>query len=121
MPVELSIRKLLRRLTAVVAGKPPQFSFPSNRQVPRGMQSISDVEGADVFIAGYPKSGNTWFQSLIGGAIYGFDPEWAPDRLLQDLVPDVHDKQCYKRYRTPMLFKTHSLPRPEYRNVVYLL
>ena len=68
-----------------------------------------------------PKSGITWFQSLVAGAIYGLDPEQAPDALIQDLVPDVHYKTSFKRYRTPTFFKSHHLPRPEYRRVVYLL
>ena len=44
-----------------------------------------------------------------------------PDRLVQELVPDLHHKQFYKRIATPMYFKTHHLPRPEYRRVVYLV
>ena len=90
-------------------------------QVLHGWQPISEADPADVFIVAYPKSGSTWFQSLIAGAIYGLDPEQAPDSLTQDLVPDVHYKQLYKRYRTPTFFKSHHLPRPEYRRVVYLL
>ena len=75
----------------------------------------------NVFIVAYPKSGITWFQCLIAGAIYGLDPRQAPDGLTQDLVPDVHYQSVYKRYRTPTFFKSHHLPRPEYRRVVYLL
>jgi len=82
---------------------------------------VTEADPADVFIAAYPKSGNTWFQNLVAGTIYGLDPRHVPDRLVQDLVPDVHYRQLYKRYRTPTFFKTHHLPRPEYRRVVYLL
>ncbi len=89
--------------------------------LPNELRPIAETDPADVFIAAYPKSGNTWFQNLVVGAIYGLDPEHVPDRLVQDLVPDVHYKACYKRYRTPTFFKTHHLPRPEYRRVVYLL
>jgi Sulfotransferase domain len=89
--------------------------------MPPGWQSITQTEPADVFIVAYPKSGITWFQSLVAGAVYGLDPGQAPDRLTQDLVPDVHYKPCYKRYRSPTFFKSHHLPRPEYRRVVYLL
>ena len=31
----------------------------------------------DIFIVGYPKSGNTWFQNLVVGAVYGMDPRRA--------------------------------------------
>jgi len=76
---------------------------------------------SDVYIVGYPKSGNTWFQNLAAGAVFGLSPEFAPDALIQDLVPDVHARSFYRRYQTPMFFKSHHLPRPEYRRVVYLL
>jgi len=75
----------------------------------------------DVFIVGYPKSGNTWFQDLVTMVIYGVPPSLAPPLLAQTLVPDVHARPFFQRYTTPMFFKSHFLPRPEYRRVVYLL
>jgi hypothetical protein len=89
--------------------------------LPRGWQPIAETDPTDVFIVAYPKSGITWFQAMVAGAIYGLDPERAPDGLVQDLVPDVHYKAAYRRYRTPTFFKSHQLPQPEYRRVVYLL
>jgi hypothetical protein len=88
---------------------------------PTPFTPIAATEPADVFIVAFPKSGMTWFQNLVVGTIYGLDAEQVPDTLVQDLVPDVAYKQSYKRYRTPMFFKSHHLPRPEYRRVVYLL
>jgi hypothetical protein len=82
---------------------------------------IAETDPADIFIAGYPRSGNTWFQNLLTGVVYGLDPAFAPDTLIQELVPDVHQKPYYKRFQTPMFFKSHHLPRPEYKRVVYLL
>jgi hypothetical protein len=75
----------------------------------------------DIFIVGYPKSGNTWFQDLVTMVIYGVPPALAPPLLAQTLVPDVHSRTFFQRYFTPMFFKSHFLPRPEYRRVVYLL
>ncbi|MBP0000096.1 MAG: sulfotransferase domain-containing protein [Cyanobacteria bacterium SID2] len=75
----------------------------------------------DVFIVGYPKSGNSWFQNLMAGLVYGVNPAQAPDTIVQDLVPDVHYKRYYRRYSTPMFFKSHFPPQPNYRKVVYLL
>jgi hypothetical protein len=89
--------------------------------LPAGWQATAETEPADVFLVAYPKSGITWLQCLVAGAIYGVDPERTPDRLIQDLVPDIHYKASYKRYRSPMFFKSHHLPRPEYRRVVYLV
>jgi hypothetical protein len=76
----------------------------------------------DIFIAGYPKSGNTWFQNLVSGLVFGVLSDKSPPRLSLDLVPDVHETDLYyQRYQTPTYFKTHHKPLPQYRNVVYLL
>jgi len=84
------------------------------------LRSISDFEPEDIFIAGYPKSGNTWLQCLLAGVIFGIDVRLTPDSLVQTLVPDTHYQQFYKRFVTPTFFKTHSLPEPKYRRVIYL-
>ena len=85
------------------------------------MRRISDSDPADIFVAGYPKSGNTWVQYLLAGAIFGSDARVVPDIVIQDLVPDVHYREYYRRYLTPTFFKTHELPQPRHRRVVYLV
>ena len=76
----------------------------------------------DVFIVGYMKSGNNWFRTLVAGVIYGADPESTPHSVILDLVPNHGPrKPYYKRYSTPMFFKSHYFPRPEYKRVIYLL
>jgi hypothetical protein len=82
---------------------------------------ITEFDQRDVFVVGFPRSGNTWFQNLVAGVVYRIDPRYAPDTLIQELVPDVHFKRFYKRFATPMFFKSHELPRPAHRRVVYLL
>jgi hypothetical protein len=111
----------MRTASRIAARFRSLFSRPAVPSAPAGWRSITATDAADVFLVAYPKSGITWLQAMVAGAIYGLDPERAPDTLVQDLVPDVHYKPFYKRYRTPMFFKTHHLPRPEYRRVVYLL
>ena len=90
-------------------------------KIPRGYTEINEFLPQDVFIVGYPKSGNTWFQHLISGVVHGVDARLSPPLLANDLVPDVHYNTFYRRYSTPMFFKSHHLPRPDYRRVVYLL
>jgi hypothetical protein len=85
------------------------------------MVPIDRVEASDVFVVGYPKSGNTWVQTLTAGLIYGLEPERLPGRLVHGLVPDVHLWKYYTRWQSPMVFKSHRLPRREYRRVVYLI
>lgn len=83
--------------------------------------AISDTLAEDIFIVGYPKSGNTWMQNLVAGILYCMDMRFVPDSLVQDLVPDVHATRFFNRHRTPTFFKTHHLPRPEYKRVIYLV
>jgi hypothetical protein len=86
-----------------------------------GFRPIEQAGENDVFIVGFPKSGNTWMQYLVSGAFYGVDLKIASDALVQDLAPDVHFKKFYKPWFPVTFFKSHFLPRPEYRKVVYLL
>src|SRR5580704_1155995 len=82
---------------------------------------VNRTDPTDIFITGYPKSGNTWMQNLIAGVAYSLDPEHLSDSEILNLVPDVHACHYYRRHGTPMYFKTHHLPRSEYRRIIYLL
>jgi hypothetical protein len=86
-----------------------------------GLRPISDTLPADVFVCSYPRSGVTWFQNLLAGVVFGVDPEFAHDSLIQDLVADVHYKTHYKRYGPTAYFKSHVLPEKRYGRVIYLL
>ena len=86
-----------------------------------GLNAIGETSPTDIFVVGFPRSGHTWFQNLIAGVVFGVDPEIAHDSLIQDLVPDIHYKHFFKRYGQVAFFKSHALPRKEYRRVVYLL
>lgn len=89
--------------------------------IPDGFMPMGTFQAGDVFIAGYPKSGNTWVQLLVACLAYDLEPQTTPDTVVQQLVPDVHYKSHYRRSRSPMIFKTHSPPRPEYRRVINIV
>jgi hypothetical protein len=111
-----SIKKALRPLR-------PVFDRHFDRRVEdrTGLVPIVQTRPEDIFIAGYPKSGNTWMQNLIAGVVFGIDTRIAPDALIQSIVPDVHYVSHYRRFLPVMFFKTHDLPRPQHRRVIYLV
>jgi hypothetical protein len=111
------------QLTPLIENLRRRWREAINRQIEKrvGLLPIGDTRPEDVFICGYPKSGNTWFQYIAAALVYGTDPEIAPYELIADLVPDVHQQRYYRRYGSACLFKSHELPKPTYRRVVYLL
>ena len=86
-----------------------------------GLAPITEIADDDIFIVSYPKSGSTWFRDLLTGIVYGLDTTCSPYAFADDLVPDVHAARYYKRYQNPTFFKSHHLPKPEYKHVVYIL
>lgn len=91
------------------------------QRLAKSLTPTDQFQESDVFIAGYPKSGNTWMQLLVASLVYRLDPMAATDSLVQDLVPDIHSRSHYKRYAAVTCFKTHSLPQSEYRKVISII
>jgi hypothetical protein len=88
---------------------------------PLGLRPIGETAPNDVFIVGFPKSGNTWLQTLTAALVFGIDVERCPDSVVADLVPDIYDRPHYRRYLDAAYFKSHELPSPRHRRVVYVI
>jgi len=86
-----------------------------------GLVPIHERSENDFFFVGFPRSGHHWTQYLIAYFAMGLRPDIATDDLVQHAVPDIYDRKWYRRFRDPMFFKSHELPQPDYRNVVYLV
>ncbi len=86
-----------------------------------GFFPINETKEEDIFIVAFPKSGITWTQSLISGIQYGIDTNFLPDKLVQEIVPDIYFQAYYKRFGDIKFFKSHELPKPEYKKVIYLV
>lgn len=80
------------------------------------------LDPSDVFLVGYMKSGTTWLRNLVAGVVYGLTSEHIPYSVVWELIPNHGPgKPFYKRYSTPMYFKVHDFPRPQYKRVVFLV
>ena len=131
----LGLRALLLRPPATDAGLSPAREPEALTAVKRfartgiysaigllsGRRAIGSHGARDVFVVGFPKSGNTWFQYLGAGLMADVDVTRIDDATVQSLVPDVQDVRLYRRAYEPMLFKSHELPQRHYRSVIYLV
>jgi hypothetical protein len=95
--------------------------FLDQEMARHGVFRTTVLRPKDTMIVGFPKSGHTWMQSLIANVKYGVDPRIADDHLIQDLVPDLHQRRWHKRYGKSMCFKSHMLPRKDFKRVIYLI
>ncbi|WP_234416652.1 sulfotransferase domain-containing protein [Ruegeria sp. Alg231-54] len=83
--------------------------------------SAEAVQPIDVAFVGWPKSGNSWCQFIVANLYYGVDTSIASDKIVQDLVPDVHRSRFVRRYSEQMIVKSHNLPQPNFRKVIHLV
>ena len=72
-----------------------------------GFEALDRISAEDIFLVGYPKSGNTWMQNLIAGLQFGIDTRYLTDKLTQLIIPNVHGFGAYKRL-APALALSHT-------------
>ncbi|MEN0047264.1 MAG: sulfotransferase domain-containing protein [Bacteroidota bacterium] len=82
---------------------------------------IDYCESQDIFIVGYPKSGNTWLQHQLASLIFQIKADGLSDRLVQELIPKIGYKKFYKRFLDWTCFSTHALPESRFKKVIYLV
>lgn len=85
-----------------------------------GFEQLNNFTEDDVFIIGYPKSGNTLLQSLIAHLVFGVRID-APISLINNCVTEYYNNPFYFRNNNRHFFKSHELPKPEYKKVIYIV
>ena len=75
---------------------------------------------SDVFVASYPRSGNTWLRFMLFEILLGRSPSF---NHVDKVVPDIgkHDKASPVLPNLGRLIKTHEPYRQEYKKAIYLV
>jgi hypothetical protein len=80
---------------------------------------IAAPQFGDIYVASYPRSGNTWIRYLLANML---EPsfEWGIENLNR-VIPDIHqDWPSNWIERRPRILKTHYPYRPEYKKAIYI-
>lgn len=75
----------------------------------------------DVFLASYPRSGNTWARFLIGNLIYQDEPVTFAN--IESRLPEIYfNSDHYLRsLPRPRILKSHECFQPQYPRVIYIV
>jgi hypothetical protein len=73
----------------------------------------------DIFLASYPKSGNTWIRFLIGNLISPEDPVTFAN--VEQRVPSIYAFPDRVLRTLPRILKSHECFDPRYPKVIYIL
>lgn len=78
------------------------------------------LDANDVFIASYPKSGNTWLRFLLAQVLSGRS---ATFETINRLIPEIgiHQRAAKLLPGAGRLIKTHELYSPCYKRAIYLV
>lgn len=85
-----------------------------------GFQKMGDFTTEDVFLIGYPKSGNTLLLHMIAHLVYGLRSD-APKSLINSCITEYYNNPWFFRHNPRHFFKSHELPKPEYRKVINIV
>ncbi|MDT8390959.1 MAG: sulfotransferase domain-containing protein [Lentisphaeria bacterium] len=115
------MKKIIRRKLLQWARPRLAREFETRFLRQSNLSRLTDRPDSDIIVTGYPKSGNTWFQHLLSGILYGVPGGRAPHELIELLVPDVDGTAYYRRLSDPMFFKSHHPSTHRYKRVIYLV
>lgn len=90
------------------------------KSFPGGVVEMGDFSDEDVFIVGFPKSGNTLMQFVMSHLVYGVN-ESNSLSLANIIVPDIYANKYYFKFNRVNYFKSHELPVKEYKRVIYIV
>jgi len=83
----------------------------------RGLTVFPD----DIFLASYPRSGNTWTRFLLGNLIYPNDPVTFSN--IESRIPEIYFNRdrFLRKLPRPRMLKSHECFQPPYPRVIYLV
>jgi hypothetical protein len=85
-----------------------------------GFQELGITTNEDVFIIGYPKSGNTLLQHIIAHLVFGLRKETSKS-LINSCVTEWYHNPMFFRYDERHFFKSHELPDKRFKKVIYII
>lgn len=85
-----------------------------------GFEKFGDFNDEDVFIVGYPKSGNTLLQHIIAHLVFGLNKDCSK-ALINSCVTEFYNNPWFFRLDKKHFFKSHELPKIEYKKVIYIV
>jgi hypothetical protein len=83
-------------------------------------EKLGNFREEDVFLVGYPKSGNTLLQHILAHLIYKL-PVSTPKNMINVAVTEYYNNPYYFRLDQQHYFKSHELPKPHFRKVIYIM
>jgi len=80
------------------------------------------VRSSDIFIVGYPKSGNTWLDFLVA-CVISERVEDVNFKSINTIVGDIHALSPWQlhRLKNPRYLKSHNYFTPKYSKVVHIV
>ena len=116
----MMLHKLKKKIKSIFLSKTQDTSIEKPIVFPGGITPIEETKDKDVFIVGFPKSGNTLMQHIIAHLYYGINDR-ASRSMINLMTSDIYASTHYFRFNDICFFKSHELPTKRYRRVIYIM